>query len=732
MKFLERAYPWILLSPVVLPVVVWSGLIYPYLVPKTLLFYVLSFVAIAVFALLVTHGRAFYWSRLTAKETWIPGALLLLAYVSSLYGIDFQKSFWSLFIRGDGLLMLTCAVSSFYLILLYADRTFFERLLHAAAVVGTFVAIWGIGEWFLYGGRIGGLLGNAAFFAGYVGIAFFATLAAARSVPRDLRNILFIGAGLQIIAIILTATRGTMLALVVAGGAFLIYQVFAGRGVYRTRAAYTLVVLLVLGGSFFVFRTELADSSFAPVARIASIGTRDPDIQSRLFIWRNMTTEIQKGPLLGVGAEHIDTLFNRFYDPTQISEEWFDRSHNAFLDYAVQYGISGFLLYTALIAVFFLIASRLMRRGEKHIAGIFSLLAIVYAVQNFFVFDTVSSFWLLLALQAALISISHTESVREKIQLPVWMRYAAWFFVFALASFVISVSVRPVIAAHDLAQAYKYQLTDVSEETQYLSHGLSLQTYGNLEYGYEVYGIYVHNQVSILTGQDRIAAYNTALAILSENFNRYTYDARTALYLAHVLSLAPKEVPADQSLLSESLARTITLSPKRSQAWYILANLAISNANAYPPKSAERSAGYAAAQDILKKYIDLVPTLAAPHFVYAQLLFVLGNEQEAKAEAEKGKAVYKPDVETARRAAGFYEDVHDWQSAKFFLNEMLKFSPSDSLTLYDLAKVTYLAGDPAGALVIVEKLRASNPEVLGTDQNFLSAITAYEARAGSR
>lgn len=732
MKYLERAYPWILLSPVVLPVVVWNGLIYPYLVPKTLLFYVLSFTAIAVFALLVTHGRAFYWSRLTAKETWIPGALLLLAYVSSLYGIDFQKSFWSLFIRGDGLLMLTCVVSSFYLILLYADRAFFERLLRTAAVVGTFVAIWGIGEWFLYGGRIGGLLGNAAFFAGYVGITFFVTLAAARSVSRDFRSILFIGAGLQIIAIILTATRGTMLALIVAGGAFLVYQVFSGKGAYRTWAAYTLVALLALGGAFLAFRTELASSSFTPIARIASIGVHDPDVASRLFIWKNMVSEIQKAPLLGVGAEHIDTLFNRFYDPTQISEEWFDRSHNAFLDYAAQYGISGFVLYSALIAIFFLIASRLMRRGEKHIAGIFPLLAIVYAVQNFFVFDTVSSFWLLLALLAAFISSSHTESVREKIPLPAWMRYAAWLFVFALVFFVIPVSVRPILAAYDLAQAYKYQFTDVSKEAQYLSQGMALQTYGNLEYGYEAYDMYVHNQVPVLTGQARIDAYNVALTVLSENFNRYTYDARTALYLAHVLSLAPKEVPADHGLLSESLARTIRLSPKRSQAWYILANLAISNANTYPPKSVERNAGYAAAQDILTKYIRLVPASAAPHFVYAQLLFALGNVQDAKAEAEKGKVVYKPDVETARRAAGFYEDVHDWQNAKFFLNEMLKFSPSDSLTLYDLAKVTYLAGDPAGALVIVEKLRASNPEVLGTDQNFLSAITAYEARAGGR
>ena len=52
--------------------------------------------------------------------------------------------------------------------------------------------------------------------------------------------------------------------------------------------------------------------------------------------------------------------------------------------------------------------------------------------------------------------------------------------------------------------------------------------------------------------------------------------------------------------------------------------------------------------------------------------------------------------------------------------------PSNYETLYDLAKVTYLAGDPAAALRIVAELRIKDPAILPTDQNFLTAITAYE------
>src|SRR3989344_2776262 len=330
MNYLERAYPWLLLAPVFLPVIIWGGLISPYLVPKTLLFYAISSLSVGVFVILAANGRAFYYARLSYWETWIPALLILLAYGTSFIGIDFYKSFWSMFVRGDGLLMLSCAVASFYLILVYTDRAFFARLLCAVAVVGSAVALYGIGEWLLGGGRIGSLFGNAAFFAGYLGISLFATLLA-------------------------------------AGLVYGAYGVFYGKGKARTISTSVLVGLVLVGGLFFAFRTTLAQIPFEPIARIASISLSDGTVSSRLFIWEHMLTEIQKSPWSGVGAEHIDVLFNRFYDPTQIVEQWFDRSHNAFLDYTAQYGIGGLLLYLALIAAFFTSALRLVRKNEAWI-----------------------------------------------------------------------------------------------------------------------------------------------------------------------------------------------------------------------------------------------------------------------------------------------------------------------------------------------------------------------------
>ncbi|MCX6790294.1 MAG: O-antigen ligase family protein [Candidatus Kaiserbacteria bacterium] len=687
MKYLleriEKVYPWILLSPVILPLVIWGELIYPYLVPKTLLFYLLTFIALALFVLLVAYGRSFFWSRLRRWETWIPGALLLLAYTTSAFGIDFYRSFWSLFVRGDGLLMLTCVVTSFYLILLSADRAFFERLLRATAIVATSVALYGIGEWFISGGRIGSLLGNAAFFAGYLGITFFATLVAAQSLSKTWQRVAYVGALLQFIAILFTATRGTLLALIVALLVALVHLAVFARGAKQTWGRGILVALIIFAGLFFSFRNQLAQIPFEPISRIASVSTTENDVASRLFVWKNMFGEIQKSPWIGVGAEHIDVLFNRFYDPTLISEQWFDRSHNAFLDYIAQYGIGGLLLYLLLIGTFLTTAARYAKKYSRPVAGFVVLLTITYAIQNFFVFDTVSSFWLLLALLAGFMAVSD-ERDRTEVSFP---RSAAWLGVLGLLMLIIPVSVRPAFAAYDLMQAYKYQLVDVSREVAYLSHGFALGTYGDLEYGYTAYDMYANTQATKLSGEERVNAYQATLSIVTANFNRYTYDARTALYLSHILSLAPQETIVDQNLISSALERAIRLSEKRSQPWYILANLAIGSANRYPANAPERIAGYAAARDILTKYIGMVPNLSLPHFILAQLLYASGKSTEAALEAEKGNAHYTKDLETASRAASYYETVLDLPHAAFYLEEVVRLDPSNTGAQSDLAKI---------------------------------------------
>ncbi len=693
MRYLERIFPWLLIAPVILPVVIWNSLIYPYLVPKTLLFYALSFLTLGTFLILAASGRAFYYARLRRAYTWIPAALLTLAYLASYAGVDFYRSFWSIFARGDGLLMLAGVVLYFYLILIAFNDAAFVRLTRAAAVVGSFVGAYGIGEWFLNGGRVGSLIGNAALFAGYLVLAFFATLLAARGVPRAWQRAAYVGAALEAVAVILSATRGAILALLVAALAALIYFALRGAGKTRVWSVGTLGALVIIAGLFVAFRSELAKVPFAPIARVASISTHDPDVASRLFIWQHMLSQVAARPVLGVGAEHVDVLFNQFYDPTQIEEQWFDRSHNAFLDYAVEYGVLGALLYLAFIALYFVAARREAARGKRDRALLLMLVPLAYATQQFFAFDTISSFWLFAALLAAALAASAAEEPATPLLLPSWSRYGAWALALMLVVCIYPVSVRPAEAAHDLFRAYLLQLIDPQTSAALLAKGESLGTYGTLEYGYEAYDMYVNQQAKALSGDARTTAYDAAESVLASNFAAFPYDARTALYLAQVLTLAPPGTSVDGTLLTEALARVLRESPDRYQAWFITANLAIQQANQYPAQSATRVAGYAKAEEVLRQYTALVPKLAEPYYVLAQLEYASGDTAGATANAARGKAAYVSDLSTATRAAQYYESVLDLPDAAFFLREVVRLDPSDSNAAHDLAQIqAYLSG----------------------------------------
>lgn len=737
---LRRLFPYILLAPAVLPLVYVGGVLYPYISPKIFLLQGLGILALAVFAYLALAGQEFYYARLRAPAAWIPAALLFIEYAASLFGMGFFTSFWGLPSRGDGLLTSSVITAFFYLILLVADRAFLERLAKLVALTAGVVASIAVLQWAaaLFGGqarflppvtgRIGSTLGNAAFLAGYLGMAFFVILIVRNGSSGLSRRMYGAAAALSALAIVFTATRGTILALLAALAVALAFAAWKGAGGIRRAARYGLVALAVLASLFFVFRSELSQSFFEPLKRVASISLSDSTVSSRLFVWSHITEEALRRPLSGYGAEHIAQLFDRVYDPGKILEQWFDRSHNAFLDYFAQYGVFGLALYLMLIGAFAAHAVRLYRReegGPENTGFLFLLLIITYAAQNFFVFDTPSSFWLLYALFALLIVLLSDEPAAPLRR--VFPPYSAGVAASLIALLIVPAVVLPLYANRLLAKGYLFHLTDVAKANAYFDRGLALGTYADLEYGYVAYDMFTARQATQLSGAERIAAYEQALSTLMANFEKYPYDARTATYLGHVLDTAPPEAEVDEEFDRQVLSRAMALSPLRAQAWYMTANISLRKADALAPGDARQEKYYREAIALLEEYAQKEPTLAVPRYILTTLYYKLGDKTTAKKWADEAYPLYTTsDPAAAGPAVKYYIALGDWQRAARFLADLVEEKPSDHSVLYDLAKVTYLAGDPATALRITEKLREIDPALLETDQNFLSAITAYE------
>ena len=737
---LEKIFPYLLLAPAVLPLIYISGVLYPYITPKTFLLQGMGILALAIFVYLALSGRPFFYRRLRSPATWIPAGLLLVEYVTSFFGIGFYHSFWGLFERGDGLLTSTVITVFFYLILISADRQLLERLVKIVAVVAGIVAgiavlqwfttILGDRAWFLppVTGRIGSTLGNAAFLAGYLGMALFATLVVIRDSSGFWRHIYKASAILSVLAILFAATRGTILALILAGIAMLIFAIWKGGRNQKRSALYGLTALVIFAGLFFMFRAELANAPFEPIRRIASISLSDGTVSSRLFVWQNIGAETLQRPFIGYGAEHVAQLFDKVYDPSKILEQWFDRSHNAFLDYLAQYGAFGLAFYLALIcafAVYALWLYRLEEPGLMNYGFLFLLLILTYAIQNFFVFDTPHSLWLLYAMFAALLILlddSSSFAVKTKFAKPITVAVSVLILLL-----IFPVVIQPLRANILLTQGYLLHLVDVNKANAYFEKGLSLGTYADLEYGYQAYSMYTDHQVVQLEGENLNAGYQYALSLLTKNFNKYPYDARTATYLAHVLDTAPEGVKVDDDFNKNVLARAMELSPLRAQSWYMTVNVSLRNADALPEGSPEKEKYYREAIKTLEKYAELEPSLPVAPYILATIYYKLGDKAAAKKWADDALSAYiNADPAAARPAVKYYLAINDWRNAVRFLADLVEENPSDYDVLYDLAKVTYLAGDPAASLRIVEKLRKEDPAILVTDQNFLNAITSYE------
>ncbi len=726
-------FEWLLLTPAFVPFLYIGGLIYPFLTPKTFLIRLSGILAAALFAYLVSKGEPFFWSRLRKPFTWIPALLLVWTYVTSLLGVGFYHSFWSTFERGDGLLSLSVVIILYYLVILSARETFFLKLSKALSISAGIAAIYALLQWFqgLVGislpliasanGRVGGTFGNAAFMASYLGITTVFTFVYALTLEEKKKRNFHLGSVvLQVLAIIVSSTRGSMLALLGAALLATLYLSWKGAGKTRTLSRVVLAALLVFAGVFFLFRDTLKNSSISPVARLASISFTEGTVSSRLFLWKNLFAEGLKKPITGYGAEQVSGLFDKIYDPTLIVEQWFDRSHNAFLDYFLQYGVIGLLLYVGLIVRLVWNGWRLLKKG-KTMGGALALGALVYAVQNFFVFDTAMTLWLFFAL-LAFSEMLLDETPSSVLSEEAWLRYAGIVKSGVLILSTIPLVFLPLYANILLAEAYHSQITDVDSSIQTMKGGYQLHTFADLEYGYEIYLMYTSNQLTMLHGTDLVKAHDFAEQVLARSYAAYPYDARTALYYAHVLDAVPAGEPRNDALLAEVVEKAISLSPKRTQSWYIKANIYLHGGDV-AQSFAEKVRLYKEGIAVVTDYTKSMPTYSDPRFIIAGLYETIGDKANAQKWADEGSALYtNPNGETARRAARYYIAAQDWVNAARFLKDVASAYPDDLDNKFDYAKALLLSGDKARAIDVVNEIRKQKPGFVEQDPNFLHAL----------
>lgn len=378
------------------PLIVTSSYFFPFITGKAFFFRILVEVAVCAWVALALLDKEY-----RPRFSWIGAAVIAFVawmFVADFFAINVAKAFWSNFERMEGWVLLIHLLGFFFVMsaVLRVEKKWRAWLL---ASLGVSVIISGhallqlMGSAAIHQGssRIDASLGNSAYLAIYflfnVGIALWLALTEKRS---WLKWSLIALAVLEGILIFFTETRGTVLglgiALALAAG---LMALTAGKHA-RRGAAGVLIFILVLTGSFYLARNSSFVQSNHVLQRIASISLADG--QTRFTIWHMAFEGVLERPIIGWGQEGFNYIFNTYYDPSLYQQEpWFDRAHNAFIDWLTAGGIPALLLYLSLFgtALTFLWKRSELSRPERIV---FTSILVGYAVHNLFVFDNLYSY----------------------------------------------------------------------------------------------------------------------------------------------------------------------------------------------------------------------------------------------------------------------------------------------------------------------------------------------------
>ncbi len=387
------------------PLVVADSYFFPFITGKAFYLRVLIEIAVAGWIVLALLDKEY-----RPRFSWIGAAVVgfvVWMFIADAFALNATKAFWSNFERMEGWVLLIHLLGFFFAAsaVLRAEkkwRAWFLTSLCVAVIISGYALFQIAGSLQIHQGstRIDATLGNSAYLAIYLLFSVFVALWLALTPPKPgsgqaekhawLKWSLVALAAIESVLIFFTETRGTVIGLVLGLTLATVLTAFTAGKRARGWAVGAFVLILVLVGSFYLARDSAFVRDNHTLQRIASISLADG--QTRFTIWGMAWQGVKERPMIGYGQEGFNYVFNKYYEPSLYEQEqWFDRAHNAFIDWLTAGGIPAFLLYLSLFgsALVLLWKSPELSRPER-IALTAALVG--YAVHNIFVFDNLYSY----------------------------------------------------------------------------------------------------------------------------------------------------------------------------------------------------------------------------------------------------------------------------------------------------------------------------------------------------
>lgn len=641
-KFFYIALRMVLYALLLTPLWVWSMFLFPFITTKILYFRLLVELAFLFYIVLAVKYPEIRprWNFLT-KAVWFYLGVVLL---TSIFGVDFNFSFWGTIERGEGFLtLLHFAVYFTMLTAVLRTRKAWYKYLLAAVSVTVIVGLYGVAQlsnlsFVIDAGasRISGTIGNASFFAAVMLFGIFLSLYLLGEAPSIGHKIylwsVFI---LELWLLYESQTRGAILAAVVAFLIYFLVKIFKAENKRIRFASLGLLFLLVLAVMIVYFnRSQTWVTSNYTLGRLASISLSDITTQSRFDTWQASWRGWKDRFVTGYGYENYHIAFNKYF-PARIfkdqgSQIWFDRAHNIVLDIAVTSGILGLLAYLSILGTAGWTLIKLFRENLEDLDWqaplILGVLLLAYFLQNMFVFDTQATylmFFIFLAYVAFLKnSYLATETTTVSKGYPAGFVFPAIVTVLVLIS-AYFVNLKPALANYYATQGIKMAKAKLYHDVKpTFERALSYGTYMDQEirqrlvdYSYEAIN---SGQLSQSEQED---LYRYVIDQMNKSLKESPLDVKNYLYLMNVLN----RLSANSQVLDQVFVlgeKAVKLSPTRPQIYFELGQAYFSK------KDFEQGLAQ------FKKAVDLNPEPKESHFNYLLAAIIAGRDDLVKSETK--------------------------------------------------------------------------------------------------
>ena len=415
-KYLEIAIKYLIYATFFVPLLVLpQSFIFPFIVPKILMFRTLVEIMLGCYILLLIIN----WQEYRPKVTPVSIAVLLffLSFaISTFVGVDPYHSFWDNHERMLGLLTISHFVIFYFICTaIFKDwkdwRRAFLFFLGAGSVV-MFIGLLQIynPELLLNRGsvRVSSTLGNSIYLSSYGMFLFFSSLLLFFKEQNKFFKYFEIAvAFLGILGLFAGGSRGPLLGCLVGiAFIFLLYAIFLKENKKVRNLLWVIIAFgLVLLSILYLNRTSNFVSNITILNRTLNTSLESVKNSPRWIAWGIAIDAWSEKPLFGWGPNNYFYAFNKYYSPRLLefgySETWFDNAHNIILNTLAVQGAFGILTYLALFIVAWIYLSNNYKNQkiDKHIFIIGSAFLFAHLVQNITVFENPTSylyfmFWL--------------------------------------------------------------------------------------------------------------------------------------------------------------------------------------------------------------------------------------------------------------------------------------------------------------------------------------------------